>query len=184
LRNRAPGAFLFRNRGWLPVPLLASLLVVPPAHPWLGAPLVAAGLALRLWAAGHIGLVSRTRAADGGPLVQAGPYARVRNPLYLANLSIFFGLGVVAWPAVLWMLPPMLVHYHLVVRWEEAVLFERLGAPYAAYLATVPRWLPRARAANRAAGWSLARAARSERGTWVALLIVLSAVAARWYSPA
>ena len=51
----------------------------------LGLPLAAAGLLLRAWAAGHL--------AKNQRLATSGPYAYVRNPLYLGSFLI--GLGVI-----------------------------------------------------------------------------------------
>src|SRR5437660_10139826 len=73
------GGWLFRQRTWLPLPLVAALLVIPPAAGgaaqtftsfWLtGALVVAVGEGIRLWAVLHIGAISRTRSDRLGPLV-------------------------------------------------------------------------------------------------------------------
>src|SRR5256885_7273756 len=70
------GGWLFRQRSWLPLPLVAALLLIPPpteppAIPFwtIGLGLVAAGEGIRLWAVHHIGAISRTRSDRLGPLV-------------------------------------------------------------------------------------------------------------------
>lgn len=171
------GAVLFAHRGWLPVPLLLAMLTARPRGWAGGLALVAAGEAIRLAAVGHIGPRSRTRGADVGALVDTGPYARLRNPLYVGNVLIFAGLGVVQWPWALVAAPALAVHYHFVVRWEEANLARQLGAPYRDYLARVPRWWPGG--APRPGTWDLRRALRSERSTLLALAVVLGALCAR-----
>lgn len=178
-RIEAAGRWLFERRGWLPVPLLALLLASPPRHWAPGLVIVAAGEAVRLAAVGHIGLPSRTRGDDVGALVDTGPYAWVRNPLYVGNLLLWAGLGVVAWPAALVVVPLLCAYYAVIVRWEEANLAARLGEPYRSYLARVPRWLPRPPGGPPRGGWSLARAVRSERSTFLALAVVLALVGAR-----
>lgn len=178
MRASEVGAWLFRNRGWLPVPLIVGLFVLRPSGWAWGLPVLAAGEALRLWAVGHIGLPSRTRGADVGPLVDTGPYARTRNPLYLGNQLLFLGLGLVFWPGALVVTPLLALHYAFIVRWEEANLAERLGAPYRDYCARVPRWLPTG-PGRAGGGWSAARALRSERTTLVLLGLVLGLAVAR-----
>ncbi len=138
------------------------------------------GECARIWAAGHIGRVSRTRDDRVGPMIDSGPYGVVRNPLYVANLVIFFGFGVVLWPAAVFLTPILLLYYGAIVRWEESNLRARIGATYEAYQARVPRWLPRA--FPRAGGWSGRVAFRSERGTFLVLGVVLVLVALRCYT--
>jgi protein-S-isoprenylcysteine O-methyltransferase Ste14 len=175
---------LFERRGWLPVPLLAAMFVCRPSAWAPGLALLAAGEALRLLAVGHIGLPSRTRADGVGVLVQTGPYAWVRNPLYIGNLLLFAGLGTVLWPSALVAVPLLAVHYTLIVRWEESNIAARMGEPYQRYLAAVPRWFPRvptrpSEGSPPGLGWSAARAFRSERSTLIAIAVVLGACGLR-----
>jgi protein-S-isoprenylcysteine O-methyltransferase Ste14 len=176
----ALGGWLFARRGWLPVPLLVALVLAPPRHWVPGLLVLAVGEGVRLAAVGHIGVPSRTRGSDVGPLVRSGPYGWVRNPLYVGNQLIFAGLGIVAWPAALVVVPLLAAYYGVIVRWEESNLADRLGAPYRAYLADVPRWLPRRPGAGGVAGtWSVRKALRSERSTLLAIGVVLGTLAAR-----
>ncbi len=175
------GGWCFRNRGWVPVPLALVCLVPEPALRPAGLLLVAAGEALRVWAVGHIGRRSRTFGAGVGALVDRGPYARSRNPLYIGNLLLWAGFGVVGWPAALVVVPLLALHYALIVRWEEAQLADQLGEPYVDYLARVPRWWP-AGPANPGV-WDGREALRSERGTFMVLALVGAGFAARCYLP-
>ena len=110
----------------------------------IGIAVVAVAESLRLWAVHHIGAISRTRSDRLGPLVATGPFAYVRNPLYLANILLWTGFAISA--RLLWLAPIIVVvlalEYHAIVRWEERLLTERIGEPYANYIAGVPRWLP------------------------------------------
>lgn len=173
------GGWLFRNRGWLPVPLAVACLVPEPGLRPAGLALVVLGEALRLWAVGHIGRRSRTRGAEVGALVDVGPYARLRNPLYVGNLLIWAGFGVVGWPAALLVVPLLMLHYAVIVRWEERMLSEQIGASYVDYLRRVPRWWPAG--PPRAGRWDLAEALRSERGTFAVLAAMGGAFAVRCY---
>lgn len=166
------GAWLFRNRGWLPVPLVLGMFIAPVRHLGAGLALIAAGEALRIWAVGHIGLPSRTRDATTPGVVRDGPYGWVRNPLYLGNLLLFAGLGVVLWPSVFVAVPLLMVHYHLIVGWEEKNLTLLLGEPYRRYLDEVPRWWPRFGALTGT--WRAAAVVRSERSTLAVIAVVLA----------
>ena len=174
------GGWLFRQRTWLPLPLVAALLFIPPPADaagslWIiGAVVVATGEAIRLWAVHHIGAISRTRSDRLGPLIASGPFARVRNPLYLGNILLWTGFALSA--RLVWVAPIIIVllalEYHAIVRWEERLLAERIGEPYAEYVTAVPRWLPSfsARAAVGAPlTFSWSQTFFSERGTLIAI---------------
>jgi protein-S-isoprenylcysteine O-methyltransferase Ste14 len=193
------GGWLFRHRTVIPLPLAAAVLVspTPPAvdtsGPLLGATLVAAGEGMRLWSVRHIGVISRTRSERLGPLVATGPFALVRNPLYLGNILLWIGFAVAA--RLLWLVPlftaVLAFEYHAIVRWEERLLDSRLGESYRTYAAQVPRWLPgtvhrrnlRANDSMTASSSSRAHAVfswretlYSERGTLIAITIGLAAI--------
>ena len=102
------------------------------------------GEALRLWAVRHIGVISRTRSDRLGPLVETGPFALIRNPLYVGNLALWVGFTLSA--RLVWLVPIVLIilglEYHAIVRWEESLLESRRGDEYRAYAGRVPRWIP------------------------------------------
>jgi len=144
------GGWLFKQRSWLPLPVALALVFLPapsftsPFPVWGGVALVASSELLRLWAVRHIGVVSRTRSARLGPLIATGPFARLRNPLYIGNIGLWVGFAASA--GLLWLIPPIALllafEYHAIVRWEERLLEERLGDTYREYAARVPRWRP------------------------------------------
>lgn len=110
--------------------------------------LALAGAALRLWGIRVLGKRARVHTAGANVLQATGPYAHVRNPLYLANGAITIGIGLLAagpWGALAALVGVALV-YGFAVRHEEAALAGVLGANYVAYAARVPRWVPRLRA--------------------------------------
>lgn len=76
-------------------------------------------------------------------LAMDGPYARTRNPLYLAAIGV--AVGVSLWvnglfPLVLLIPMTIILHFGIVLR-EEAYLLGKFGAAYEAYRHAVPRWL-------------------------------------------
>lgn len=178
------GGWLFRHRTWLPLPVAFALALIRSEPPtpfvllWLGAALVASGELLRLSAVRHIGVVSRTRSDRLGPLVAAGPFARLRNPLYLGNIALWVGFTLSA--GLLWLVPPVVLllafEYHAIVRWEERLLESRLGDRYRAYVTRVPRWIPRLQpgkleARDSHARFSWGETLFSERGTLIAIAV-------------
>jgi protein-S-isoprenylcysteine O-methyltransferase Ste14 len=145
------GGWLFRHRTIIPVPLVVAILVLPigehPPDLWVagvGVGLTWIGEALRLWAVQHIGAVSRTRSERLGPLIAAGPFAIVRNPLYLGNIAIWAGFAIAArMPWLAGVIVLLLgLEYHAIVRWEEQLLEARYGEEYRIYAERVPRWIP------------------------------------------
>ena len=185
------GGCLFRYRTSIPVPIAIALLLLPAprlVHPLFfdaaGIALVALGELIRLWAVRHIGVISRTRSDRLGPLVSTGPFALVRNPLYLGNIALWAGFGLSAhlpWIAALIVIV-LGVEYHAIVRWEETLLEDRRGDEYRSYAARVPRWIPatnrsgrREREGRGSAGstrsdvFSWRETLYSERGTLIAI---------------
>jgi len=115
---------------------LASAMQPTPGLFGVAALLALAGALIRFWSAGII--------AKGVELATSGPYAYVRNPLYLGSLLVavaFVLLNGNPWfgvpAAVGW-----LVVYHRTIRSEEEVLSARFGEAFAAYRARVPVLIP------------------------------------------
>jgi protein-S-isoprenylcysteine O-methyltransferase Ste14 len=142
----------FRYRGWIPLPFYLALLAPLPGRSprwmlWWGVGLgvVAIGAWFRLWAIRHIGRSARTRTEKTRPLIISGPYAIMRNPLYVANVLIAGGFALCA--CLPWYAPALVallfIHYHIVALCEEKGLHERIGWEYEAYRGKVPRWIPR-----------------------------------------
>lgn len=177
------GQRLFRARGWVPVPFAVLLVVLArsPA-PWMvltGGLFICAGEALRLWGVAHIGASSRTRGDEVGRLVESGPFAWSRNPLYVGNLMLWSGVGLLAGRPIVAaaVVVALAVHYRLVVAWEEENLRARLGAPYDAYAARVSRWVGGSPSVTGSGDWLAAL--RSERSTFLAAALLIAAIGMR-----
>ncbi len=99
------------------------------------------GVAVRVWAQMHL----HYRLSVRKQLTTTGPYAYVRNPIYIGNTLLMIGLTIMS--ELLWALPIMLlwcaVLYSFVVRREEQHLLNKYGDAYAQFLRSTPRWIPR-----------------------------------------
>jgi protein-S-isoprenylcysteine O-methyltransferase Ste14 len=182
------GGWLFRHRTSIPVPFALVLLFVRVGEApfsWTlvagGAVLTALGEAIRLWGVYHIGAISRTRSERLGPLIDSGPFALVRNPLYIGNVLLWVGFALTA--RLVWFAPIVALllgaEYNQIVKWEEQLLSARLGSAYSAYCARVPRWLPRfatpppasTQPGARHVPGTVSRTLFSERGTLMAIAL-------------
>jgi hypothetical protein len=76
--------------------------------------------------------------------VTVGPYSIVRNPLYVFSILGAAGAGAQLGSITTAMLSGLLAWlvFHVVVRQEERLMAERYGDAFAAYMASVPRFLP------------------------------------------
>jgi protein-S-isoprenylcysteine O-methyltransferase Ste14 len=123
--------------------------------PWLGAALVAAGEALRLWAAGYGAPWEDEKAAPGiGRLPAQGPYTWVRNPRHIGGVAVAVGLSLWAGGLFPWLplatAAVFISLYSLIQAARDRDLAKRARWEYRAYRGTVPIWLPRF--ARRAVG--------------------------------
>ncbi len=179
--------FRARNLRLRLVPVYAAALGLvalarPTPRAWLaGAAIVAGGLGLRLWAAGH--LVKTTL------LVRSGPYGYVRHPFYAGSFLIGLGLAVAAGSPGAWILAGVagLVFVAYVLPYKERIESARLerrhGAAYRSYRASVPAWLPALRPPLRtaeASRWTLERVIdNDELGVLLGASLGLAALALR-----
>jgi len=136
-RLRVPAGFLLVALfAWFSDPTPASLAV--------GIPLSIAGLALRAWAAGCL---DKDRS-----LAASGPYAYLRNPLYVGTLTVAAGLVVASRSAGLGLLFAAVFAFVYLPRIQlEEQHLRRLFPEYAGYADRVPALLPRLRPLPHAA---------------------------------
>jgi len=128
-RIRVPLGFAFAAfYMWVARPTWLSIIA--------GTVIVIPGITLRALASGHV--------KKNEELTTTGPYAYVRNPLYLGSLLMAFGFAVAA--RSVWVLLLMLLMFSFiyvpVIRQEEAYLRE-VFANFDNYARNVPRLLPR-----------------------------------------
>ncbi|KQT54042.1 hypothetical protein ASG54_19525 [Aureimonas sp. Leaf460] len=105
----------------------------------LGFALMIAGIMGRIWCTFYIG------GRKSAEIVDAGPYSMTRNPLYVFSTVAAAGVGAQTGSLVLGAVFAIgcALAFQPVIRREERHLLEKFGAPYAAYVARVPRFVPR-----------------------------------------
>ena len=77
-------------------------------------------------------------------LVQEGPFAFSRNPMYIGTLTMYTGLALTMGSVAMLLLVALgalLVHGYVVLV-EEKEMAARFGDEYREYQKRVPRWLP------------------------------------------
>lgn len=149
-----------------------------PAPLWFiaGATAAAGGEWLRLWAAGHL--------RKNKQLTTTGPYAYVKNPLYIGTLLITVGYSAMA--RNIWIMIGGFVWFFVYYapykkQQEREKLVGSFGEPWVEYDKAVPDYLPRltpyaGRGANRWS-WNVVKE-NSEHETAVAVLIGLGVMLA------
>lgn len=112
-----------------------------------GCLLIFAGLGVRSWSAG---LLRKNR-----ELTTTGPYALVRNPLYVGSFLIMGGFCTLIGDAanMVVVLGPIAGLYYLQVRDEERRLAGLFPQEWPAYAEAVPRFIPRRIVAAALAPW-------------------------------
>ena len=101
----------------------------------VGLPVSALGIALRAWATGHVEKNIR--------LAESGPYAYVRNPLYIGTLLAAAGFAIASrqWPLAVLFGVVFLFIYLPAIELEEQHL-RKLFPDFAAYAQRVPAIWP------------------------------------------
>ena len=78
-------------------------------------------------------------------IVRTGPYARTRNPMFVAAVLVYAGVALAV--KTVWILlglPVLILYLHFgVLRREERFLEARFARQYTDYKTNVPRWVPR-----------------------------------------
>lgn len=145
------GQILFKYRSYTPIPFLVLMFLYsnPIIFTFLpGLFLVVLGEFIRIWANSWAGSETRTTGSVGGTfLIISGPYAYVRNPLYLGNILIYLGLSIISNALMPYLqifgFILFFIQYSLIVKEEEKYLKEKFGQAYTDYSKNVPAFIPR-----------------------------------------
>lgn len=156
----AIGNFFFKYRNVLFIFLYLALFIPSPDlfseeifgpnyYYWpiiIGLVITVTGQAIR---GATIGLAYIIRGGKDGQvyaeeLVTQGIFNHCRNPLYLGNILMLVGVGILS-NSLLYMLiliPLFLVIYHAIVLAEENFLRKKFGSSFENYCSRVNRWIP------------------------------------------
>ena len=144
------GQFFFKNRSYTPIPFLVMLFLF--GRPTIvtlivGFIISTVGELLRIWAVSYAGSETRTTKLGASVLVTQGPYAYVRNPLYLGNLLIYFGVSIMANSLFPYLQIIGIIYfyaqYFFIIREEEEFLSTKFKDKYEEYARSVPRFIPK-----------------------------------------
>lgn len=166
---RSDGVLAIAGRLVLGLPMAAASAetsFAPGALPWMYLPvpawLRAVGVVMAIGGLGLLGAAHH--ALDGAfstaigikpgqRLVTNGPYARIRNPIYVAYLSLFSGLGLCSGNWLFMVCGDGMISILMTTRLkrEERLLEDAFGEEYRAWAARTGRFIPRPAARRVAA---------------------------------
>jgi protein-S-isoprenylcysteine O-methyltransferase Ste14 len=183
-------ALVFKNRGALlsiPALMLAAFGKPSAFSITVGLPIAIAGELLRCWAVGYSGVTTREDHVTAPELVTAGPYAYVRNPLYVGNFVTAAGFALAFTGSnamgarvglIAASLGTMAAVYSVIIPHEEQYLRSQFGEPYERYCESVPQIVPASEpAAERRGEWKPEVIAQAEKNTFLTFGAMLAVLA-------
>jgi protein-S-isoprenylcysteine O-methyltransferase Ste14 len=148
------------------------------------------GELIRLWGVSWAGSETRTTGTVGGTyLIVSGPFAHLRNPLYLGNILMYTGLGIMSFALFPWLQIAgfifFSIQYFMIVQEEEKYLQQTFGKEYQDYKNNVPRFIPRIskyKSGNiEQPVYDLKKGLKSERRSLQAFSIVSLTIILLWF---
>ena len=141
----------FKYRSYTPIPFLVLMLIFQESTIWtliIGFSVALIGELIRFWGVSWAGSETRTTGGVGGTfLIISGPFAHVRNPLYVGNIFLYLGLGIMSFALFPYLqivaIIFFLIQYYFIVREEEKYLREKFKDDYKDYCYNVPAFFPR-----------------------------------------
>lgn len=145
------GKLLFKNRSYTPIPFLLVMIIFQEATLLsiiAGFALVIIGELFRYWGVIYAGSITRTTSGVGAnQLVVSGAFSHLRNPLYLGNILIYVGVGIMSMALAPYLqiiaLLFFIFQYYMIIAEEEEFLTQHFGEKYAEYKSNVPKLFPR-----------------------------------------
>jgi protein-S-isoprenylcysteine O-methyltransferase Ste14 len=141
---------IFKYRSYTPLPFILLMLIFQEATVitiLIGFVIVLFGEFFRLWGVCYAGSETRTTDGVGGTyLVVSGAFAYVRNPLYLGNMLMYLGVGIMSMALFPYLQIAALLfffwQYTVIIKEEEGFLKTKFGKNYEDYLKAVPKLIP------------------------------------------
>ena len=179
---------IFKYRSYIPIPFIFVMLIFAKLELVFfvsGFLIVIVGELIRFWGVSIVGSETRTtKKLEGTQLVISGPYAYVRNPLYIGNMLIYCGMCIMSNTLFPYLLIVVFiffsVQYHFIVKLEEEFLLQKFGDDYKNYLKKVPKFFPnffpqKKKLASQPK-FDFKRGIKSENKTIQAIIIVMIAI--------
>ncbi|MBI3125705.1 MAG: isoprenylcysteine carboxylmethyltransferase family protein [Ignavibacteriales bacterium] len=141
---------VFKNRSYSPIPFLILMLVFQQATPAsliAGFAVALLGEFFRFWGVAYAGSETRRTGEVGATyLVVSGAFAHLRNPLYLGNMLMYLGIGIMSYSLFPYLqiiaLAFFMWQYYVIINEEEGFLVQKYGKTYEEYRAAVPKLIP------------------------------------------
>lgn len=141
---------VFKNRSYSPIPFLVLMLVFQQATPAsliAGFAVALLGEFFRFWGVAYAGSETRRTGEVGATyLVVSGAFAHLRNPLYLGNMLMYLGIGIMSYSLFPYLqiiaLAFFMWQYYVIINEEEGFLVQKYGKAYEEYRAAVPKLIP------------------------------------------
>jgi protein-S-isoprenylcysteine O-methyltransferase Ste14 len=109
--------------------------------------LAISGEIIRIWAVSYAGSETRTTSGAGGSyLVTQGPYSILRNPLYLGNIIIYTGIGIMSNSLFPYLQIAAIfyfsIQYYCIILIEEEYLETAFRNEYEIYRKNINKFIP------------------------------------------
>jgi protein-S-isoprenylcysteine O-methyltransferase Ste14 len=145
------GKLFYKYRSYTPLPFVFVMLLFVDSNITsliVGFIIAMIGESIRIWAVGYFGSVSRaTSQYVDASLITQGPYSYLRNPLYLGNIIIYLGLGIMSMSFFPYLQLFALVYfsfqYYCIVLSEEEYLSNKYNGLFENYRKNVKRFFPK-----------------------------------------
>ncbi len=144
------GQFFFKYRSFTPIPFLIPLFLF--GRPTMltliiGFLIILIGELMRFWGVSYAGGETRTSKVGASVLVTQGPFAYLRNPLYLGNMLIYFGISIMSNSLFPFLqiigLVYFYIQYHYIIIEEENFLRNKFKEKYDDYYSAVNKLIPK-----------------------------------------
>jgi protein-S-isoprenylcysteine O-methyltransferase Ste14 len=189
------GNWLFRWRSYLPLVMIGLFIAAMNDYSYLGQSeplnnlwklfcllISFSGLFIRVFTVGFTprGTSGRnTKGQKAESLNTTGMYAIVRNPLYVGNFMMWFGIAIFAhlwWLALIYVLAYFL-YYERIVFAEESFLKEKFGDQFTVWANKTPGFIPNFRNwEHPSLAFSLKNVLKREYNGFFAIIIILFAL--------
>ncbi len=151
--SRRVSEFVFKNRKFIhittavvPIPVKFLLHGTTTYQLWIaGVCLMLLGITFRMYTAGYLSGAHTTTSIHADFICTSGPFAHIRNPLYLGNFIIGLSLAIAfnEWYGYLVFVLHYIIVYSILIPYEEKFLADKFGETFAEYRAHSRRFLPK-----------------------------------------